>query len=265
MKTRIFILKKLKYSRYTTCTQLVQLASWEQDPRSGFLREQIHDECIGSAGMGGTEQLRGRSAAVPLSSPFAYHNAFLGNRVPGTLFQEWRWRGKNLTLPWRDSVLWNIVTGGLNPSTWSHALSFHSGMANIIITYPFFKGKHLLYSGHFQRLEILGAETLIKRAGPRENFFQSPPAHVSRAPIEFLCLNTTPTHVGRGANGVDLAWDTWQCQLLLPPHPYFATLQIDVCTWKLSWWQKYVPTLGLNSQSLKQGRALKIIVLPGIC
>ena len=78
-------------------------------------------------------------------------------------------------------------------------------MANIIITYPSLKGKHLLYSGHLQRLEILGAETLIKRAGPRGSFFQSPPVHVSRALMEFLCLNTTPTHVGRGANGVDLA------------------------------------------------------------
>lgn len=78
----------------------------------------MHNERVGSAGVGGTEQLCSRSAAVPLSSPFAaHHNTFLGNRVPGTLFQEWRRRGKNLTLPWRDTILWNIVTGGLHPST----------------------------------------------------------------------------------------------------------------------------------------------------
>lgn len=106
-------------------------------------------------------------------------------------------------------------------------------MANIIITYPSLKGKHLLYLGHFQRLEILGAETSIERAGPRGNFFQSPLVHVSRAPMEFLSTPPQPTW-----EEGPTVW-TWpeihgSASCPYPPCPHFATLQIDVCTWKLS-------------------------------
>lgn len=137
-------------------------------------------------------------------------------------------------------------------------------MANVITTYPSLKGKHLLYSSHFQKLEILGSEIWIKRPGPRGNFFQSPPEHVSRAQMEFL---SSPPPQGTWDEGPTVRTGL-RCTAVpaasTHPVPAFPLCRLMPAPGNSPDGKSLVPTLGLNSPSLKQGRALGLINLLGV-